>query len=191
MILATSYLQMQCNLQIEKKPNPTHRWIGCILGDQQPLELKHPLVHCISRNCLQWEHIQPKVVSVIYSIYSTYSNSSWTKQYIFQSKGLCPARKRQNSPCNDSLWNLENRHFLPQVVVLWYVCQLQSKPKQQRAGWMGEWTDRRAHTHVHNFCHARAISPTQFPITNLQTASIFFYLHNQCEQLQRRIYDAA
>lgn len=28
-------------------------------------------------------------------------------------------------------------------------------------------------------------------ITILQTASIFFYLHNQCEQRQRKIYGAA
>lgn len=49
---------------------------------------------------------------------------------------------------------------------------------------LGEWTDRWGHIQAHYFYHVRAIS---YIITILQTASIFFYSHNQCEQFQRRI----
>lgn len=75
---------------------------------------------------------------------------------VFFSLKVFPSKERQNNHCNDPPRKLEKGPSQPQLVLVWYVCQLQSYPEHQD---LGGWTDRWAHTCACNFYHARAVMP--------------------------------
>lgn len=94
-----------------------HPWGSTGTGLKRPLHLYE-----LFGTGTQIHHIQLEVINVwLDTVIPSKPDNIFFNQKVFAKQG-----KDKKRHCNDLLRNLEKGPFQPQLVVVWYVCQLQS-----------------------------------------------------------------
>lgn len=157
-----------------------HPWGSTVMGVETSLSLQR--YNSLLGIGTKTHHIQRKVISVwLHTVIPPELSNIFFSQKVFPKQGK------------------------DKTVTVMILCETLRKDIFRLGGWfsgvcisyranqnnkeLGGGTGTRAHTQTQTI----SITQEKFPLYHhiLQTASIFFYLHNQCERLQRRIYGAA